>query len=89
MMPEMDGFTLAEQVRRHGSLDATRLIMLSSAMQASDRRRAREVGYVAYLTKPLCQSELLNVMTRSVGPAVVEEELPPTTWTPPGRAQQR
>ena len=67
MMPEIDGFTLAAQIASRPRIAGTKLIMLSSAMQSNDRARARELGFTAYLLKPLRQSELLEVMTRSMG----------------------
>jgi CheY-like chemotaxis protein len=67
MMPEIDGFTLAAQIAARPQIAGTKLIMLSSAMESNDRARARELGFSAYLLKPLRQSELLETLTRSLG----------------------
>jgi two-component system sensor histidine kinase/response regulator len=60
MMPEMDGFALAEQIQQHPELARATVMMLSSAGQPGSSVRRRELGIAAYLTKPIKQSELLN-----------------------------
>ncbi len=57
-MPEMDGFAVAEQIRQHPHLAETAMIMLSSLGQRGDAARCRDVGIMAYLTKPVTQTEL-------------------------------
>ena len=68
MMPEMDGFMLAERIQDHPELARTVLMMLSSAGQPGDTAHCRELGLSAYLTKPFKQSELLDlIVTTLVG----------------------
>ena len=50
-MPEMDGFALAEYIKRHPSFRAATIMMLSSAGQRGDAMRCREFGVAAYLTQ--------------------------------------
>jgi CheY-like chemotaxis protein len=70
MMPEMDGFMLAEEIQRHPGLAGSTLMMLSSADRRDNTARCRELGLAAYLTKPIKRSELLNaIMTVVDGPA--------------------
>jgi two-component system, sensor histidine kinase and response regulator len=57
-MPEMDGFTLAETIQKDPELNGTIIMMLTSAGQASDATRCRELGISAYLVKPIRQGEL-------------------------------
>jgi PAS domain S-box-containing protein len=69
-MPEMDGFALAERIlkdRRHRDL---RVVLLTSAGQPEDVARCRELGISAYLTKPIKQSELFDVMIEALGQGV-------------------
>jgi CheY-like chemotaxis protein len=61
-MPEMDGFTLAEEVKRDAKLAGTPVMMLTSAGQRGDAARCREMGISAYLGKPVSQSELREVI---------------------------
>jgi PAS domain S-box-containing protein len=62
MMPDMDGFTLAEQINRKPHLAGSVLMMLSSAGGPRDPARCRQLGLARYLTKPVKQSELLDAI---------------------------
>ena len=63
-MPEMDGETLGQLIKRDPLLHDTELIMLSSMGQESEvRERLRKIGFAAYLVKPARQSELLATLT--------------------------
>jgi PAS domain S-box-containing protein len=57
-MPEMDGFSLAEQIRSDPSLAGATIMMLTSAGQIGDAARCTELGIAAYLVKPIRQAEL-------------------------------
>jgi CheY-like chemotaxis protein/HPt (histidine-containing phosphotransfer) domain-containing protein len=61
-MPEMDGFALAEQIRRQPDLVGETIMMLVSSDAQKNNERCREVGIHACLMKPLKQSELLNTI---------------------------
>jgi len=67
-MPDMDGFALANQVRKDFGRAAPAIIVLTSAGQRGDGARCRELNIAAYLTKPVgrtdLQSALLNVLGR-------------------------
>jgi signal transduction histidine kinase/DNA-binding response OmpR family regulator len=67
MMPEMDGFTLAEQIRQNPDLAGVTIMMLSSADRIGDSSRCRELGVVQYLTKPIKQSDLLDAIVKGLG----------------------
>src|ERR1700686_3107239 len=62
-MPEMDGFALTERIVWMPEFHGSALIMLTSAGQPSDAVRCRELGLAGYLTKPIGQSELLDVIS--------------------------
>ncbi len=66
-MPEMDGFALAECIKRNPDWKAATVMMLSSAGQRGDAMRCRELGVAAYLTKPIRQSELLDAILTALG----------------------
>jgi two-component system, sensor histidine kinase and response regulator len=66
-MPVMDGFQLAEEIRKNPMLSGTTIMMLTSAGQRGDAARCREMGLEGYLTKPVSQSELLDAVLRAVG----------------------
>jgi len=73
VMPQMDGFALAEQIRRTPSLSKTTLIMLSSAGDPEGRKRCRELGIDYCLMKPVKQSELLDSIVASLSVATADE----------------
>jgi CheY-like chemotaxis protein/HPt (histidine-containing phosphotransfer) domain-containing protein len=58
VMPEMDGFTLVEQVRRQNSFAPPTIMMLTSADRKGDALRCRNLGMAAYLIKPIRSAEL-------------------------------
>ena len=61
-MPEMDGFQLAERIRRDVGLVRGTIMMLTSCSHLGDAARCRESGISAYLVKPVRQSELLQAI---------------------------
>jgi PAS domain S-box-containing protein len=60
MMPEMDGFQLAEAMGSQPGVCT--LLMLSSADQVDATERCRRLGVSAYLTKPVKQSSLFDAI---------------------------
>ncbi|HEY7697357.1 MAG TPA: ATP-binding protein, partial [Vicinamibacteria bacterium] len=67
LMPETDGYTLAERIRADRRLAATRIIMLTSAGPGG-RARARKAGIAMFLTKPVKQSDLLDAIVTVLAP---------------------
>jgi two-component system sensor histidine kinase/response regulator len=61
-MPDIDGETLAREIKADPTLSSTVLIALSSSGQRGDARRMAEAGFAAYLTKPIRQSILLAAL---------------------------
>jgi signal transduction histidine kinase/CheY-like chemotaxis protein/ligand-binding sensor domain-containing protein len=66
-MPEMDGLTLTEQIRRVPALAATAVIMLTSGARSADRARSVELGVASYLAKPVRRQELLASLLATCG----------------------
>jgi PAS domain S-box-containing protein len=63
-MPEMDGLTLARELRVHPSAEALPLVMLTSL----GRREAEEdVVFAAHLTKPIRPSQLYDALSEILG----------------------
>jgi len=63
-MPELDGFSVAKQIRNNPELHGTMLMMLTSGGSPGDGARCRELGISAYLPKPIRQAELLEGISR-------------------------
>ncbi len=66
MMPEMDGFTLVEQIQKSPQLVGATLMMLSSADRQENAERCHELGMKGYLTKPIRRAELLSAILTAV-----------------------
>ena len=66
MMPEMDGFELAEKITQQPKLQGCRMVMISSAAVSDDLSRCRQLGVARYMTKPVVQSELLRTLLEVV-----------------------
>lgn len=69
VMPGMDGFAVAEQLRARAELSSTAVMMLSSAFRSGDIARCEQLGIRAFLTKPVTQEELLDAILQAVSPA--------------------
>src|SRR5690606_11870754 len=73
MMPDMDGFELAEKIRQRFRDEQLRLIILSSASRLGDSELCQRVGVSRYLTKPVIQSELLDAILQVMQVVDVDE----------------
>jgi len=61
LMPDVDGFTLAEQIAADDRVKAVKIVLLTSAGSPALRGR-RAALFVATLVKPVKQSELLDAI---------------------------
>jgi signal transduction histidine kinase/DNA-binding response OmpR family regulator len=66
-MPDLDGLQLAERVRDFPGVPASTIMMLTSGGQSGDVARCRELGLAAYVTKPLSQRSLYQVVAQVIG----------------------
>ena len=80
MMPDMDGFMVAERIQQHPAIVGHTVMMLSSGDQRGDAVRCRELGMAAYLSKPIRQSVLWDAIVSALGTSrVTESRLPQPT----------
>jgi len=70
-MPGMDGASLARVIKSDEKLQDTRLVLFSSLGQRGDARQMQEIGFAAYLTKPVRQTELLGCLSAVMAGTVV------------------
>jgi CheY-like chemotaxis protein len=61
-MPEMDGAELGRLIRADTRLNAMQLAMMTSVGQRGDAKRFAEIGFAAYLTKPVRQADLSDML---------------------------
>ena len=85
MMPGMDGFILAEEIRRRSDLADTILIMLSSAGRPEDIVRIQDLNIASLLTKPVKQSDLLNAIIQACQVTTADEITPDTAEAEPAQ----
>lgn len=65
-LPDVDGFTVCQQLKSDPATRATPVVMLTAMNLAADRQRATEVGADGYVVKPFSPRGLL---------ALVDEQL--------------
>jgi len=65
-MPKMDGYTLAQEIRKYNRFKNLPLIAVTSRTTKSDRVRGVEVGMNEYITKPYTPDYLANVLKRNL-----------------------
>ncbi len=58
----MDGYEIARQLRSNPTMSSAYLIALTGYGQAEDKRRAREAGFDAHLTKPADPQQLQRLI---------------------------
>ena len=66
-MPRMDGYTLAQEIRKYNKYRKLPLIAVTSRTTKADRVRGVEVGMNEYITKPYTPEYLQNVVRRNLG----------------------
>ncbi|HYL61840.1 MAG TPA: response regulator [Candidatus Methylomirabilis sp.] len=66
-MPEIDGFQLAEIMKKDPAARAIPIILMTSAGLRGDAARCRELGIAAYLPKPVRKRDLLQAIRIVLG----------------------
>ncbi|MDX1953593.1 MAG: response regulator [Verrucomicrobiota bacterium] len=61
-MPDMDGMTLARQIKADPKISSVKLVMLTSLGYFPEERSWKEAGISAYLVKPVKQSRLFDAL---------------------------
>jgi CheY-like chemotaxis protein len=61
-LPGMDGFEVAEALRRDPTTSSAKLIAVTGYGGAEDRRRSKEAGFDLHLTKPVDPAQLRAVL---------------------------
>ncbi len=61
-MPDIDGAMLGQHILSHSQLAATKLVMLTSLNESSESRQLLEMGFSAYLVKPVKESRLFDCL---------------------------
>ena len=85
----IDGFGVAERIKKNPRLAESVILMVSAGRYLRDVARCRDVGVSEYLTKPIGQSDLLDAILSVLGVCAMEEQIAsvpmPVEDTPKGR----
>ena len=76
VMPEMDGFSLIEQIQHDESFSKPVVMMLTSDKIVGDAVRCRDLGIAYHLVKPVMQAKLLDSILSALGVASSQENGP-------------
>lgn len=60
MMPELDGYSVLERIRSHGSFEDLSVLMLTSRSREEDILRALDAGADDFVAKPFSAAELMG-----------------------------
>lgn len=69
IMSGMDGEALGREIKADPALKKTVLVMLSSQGQRGDAARIKDIGFAAYLTKPIKGPQLFSCLETVLGEA--------------------
>ena len=81
-MPDVDGFTLADQIKRDAEVGSTVIMMLTSSDRPGETDRSQQLGIASYLLKPIKQSELFDAVVAALGVNAVDEDAAATPAAP-------
>ena len=73
-LPVVDGYEFARRLRADARLSNLPLVAITGMASDDDRRRAFDVGFNAYLTKPIEYAALFNVMRELLAARVVTND---------------
>lgn len=62
-MPGCDGAELGRRINEDPDLNSTRLVLLTSSGQNSDRQQFAALGFAAYLVKPVTRNDLIDTLS--------------------------
>ncbi len=65
-MPQMDGYTLASEIRKYSRYRNLPLLAVTSRTSKSDRLRGVEVGMTEYITKPYSSDYLRDAVSKNI-----------------------
>ena len=66
-MPDMDGISLGQAIKSDPDIRDTVILLLTSVGHRNEVKKVDEVGFSAYMVKPVNQSQLMDVLTAAWG----------------------
>jgi two-component system chemotaxis sensor kinase CheA len=71
-MPQMDGYTLASEIRKYSRYKNLPLLAVTSRVSKADRLRGIESGMTEYITKPYSAEYLMETVRKNIKLPVME-----------------
>jgi len=65
MMPKIDGFKVLEAIRNNKETKDTKVIFISADRELSNVQKAKEMGVLAYVMKPIDFDEILKEVNKA------------------------
>jgi CheY-like chemotaxis protein len=65
-MPELGGWETMTRIRDISRLHTTKIVIYSTSDDAQDRAKAKEMGAVDFIHKPVKKSELLDKVAKLI-----------------------
>lgn len=78
MMPEMDGKSLGRKIKTDPRITDTAIVMLTSAGRRGDAEQLQDIGFSAYLTKPVKRLQLHDCLSTVLGTPLTVVKKPAT-----------
>ena len=66
-MPEIDGESLGKMIKKDEDISSTELVIMTSVGKRGDTSRIKQIGFSAYLTKPIKQSHFHDCLAAIIG----------------------
>lgn len=67
MMPDMNGYALCREIRKHPKTKKTPILMVTALRSQADNEDAHENGANGFLNKPVKQEDLLKKIQQFIG----------------------
>lgn len=72
IMPEKDGLTFLQELRKNELHEDTAVVMISSKDYAQDRMTARELGALDFVSKPITSQTIQDIIVKYTGAEIKE-----------------
>lgn len=73
-MPGLNGIEFGRSLLKSDRLKHIKLVLVTSASQKGDAKQAKDIGFSAYLSKPVRRMELIDVVTAVAGTKLKESK---------------
>lgn len=65
VMPDMNGFALAQRLRRVEGMDGAKFVAITALTQSAFREAAQAAGFAGYIQKPASAGDIINALVKA------------------------